>query len=245
MLLQHMLITQQLSNEYDQAKQRLGNVITAFQEKLLGEYSARFPLRLYSKHIISTFLMNLSDYDYLPSREKYIEYLSQNEFFEIALSFSICKQDTHAVWQCPYPINIHKVTKYIAEHNIQKEALSVSYLSQLINPECFDEFDDYMVSQQYWSSITENIKANNPIIVLRDGDLVGKSYLINGTHRTIQAIKDAKETVEVFVVPSSVCKICGITREYENLYAQILDMCNKAYGLKKGGHEQKRQPISK
>lgn len=234
MLLQHMLITQQLSNEYDQEKARIGNVIKTFQENLLNEYSTRFPLRLYSKHIVSTFLKNISNCDYLPSREKYIELLTQYEYFDIALSFSICKQNAHAVWQCPYPINIHKVTKYIAEHDIQKEAFSVSYLSQLINPECFDEFDDYMESQQYWSSITENIKANNPIIVLREGDLIGRPYLINGTHRTIQAIKDAKETIEVFVVPCDVCKICGITREYENLYAQILDMCNRAYGLKKG-----------
>ena len=138
------------------------------------------------------------------------------------------------MWQCPYPINIHKVASYIAEHNIQKEAVSVSYLSQLINPECFDEFDDYMESQRYWSSITDNIKANNPIIVLREGDLVGKSFLINGTHRTIQAIKESKETIEAFIVPCDICEVCGMTREYENLYAQILDICNRAYGFKKG-----------
>ena len=234
MLSQHLFLIQQLSNEYDQVKQRLGGAIRSFQDNLLNEYSARFPLRPYSKHIVSTFTENISNCDYLPSREKYIEQLTQYEYFEITLSFLICKHNTCSLWQCPYPINIHKVASYIAEHNIQKEAVSVSYLSQLINPECFDEFDDYMESQRYWSSITDNIKANNPIIVLRGGDLVGKSFLINGTHRTIQAIKESKETIEAFVVPCDVCKICGITREYENLYAQILDMCNRAYGLKKG-----------
>lgn len=234
MNLQRLLLLQQLSNRYDQEKEYLENVISFFQDNLSTEYSKRFPLRLYSKHIVTAFLKDLSNRDYLPSREEYIEHHAQFEYFDITLSFSFEDNNPGAVWGFPYPINIHKVTNYIAENNIQKSTFSTSALAQLINPECFDEFDEYMESQQYWNSIVGDIKANNPVIILREGGIVGRPYLINGTHRTIQAIKESRETIDAFVVSCDICRTCSMTKEYEKLYAQITDMCNSAHGFKKG-----------
>ena len=232
--LQRLLLIQQLSNRYDQEKEYLENVISFFQDNLLTEYSRRFPLRIYSKHIVSNFLKNLSNCDYLPPKEKYIEYHTKFEYFDITLSFSVRDNNPGTVWGFPYPINIHKVTNYIAEKNIQKSTFSTSALAQLINPECFDEFDEYMESQRYWNSIIGDIKANNPVIVLCEGGIVGRPYLINGTHRTIQAIKESRETVDAFVVSCDICKTCSMTKAYEKLYLQITDMCDSAHGFKKG-----------
>ena len=120
MNVQHLFLLQQLSKRFDQEKEYLENVISFFQDNLLTEYSKRFPLRVYSKHIVSTFLKSLSNCNYLPSKEKYIEYHTKFEYFDITLSFSIEDNNPGTVWGFPYPINIHKVTNYIAENNIQK-----------------------------------------------------------------------------------------------------------------------------
>lgn len=234
MISQRLFLLQQLSERYDQEKEYIEKVICFFQNNLLSEYSKQFPLRFYSKHIVSTFLKNLSNRDYLPSREEYIEHHTKFEYFDITLSFSFEDNSPGAVWGFPYPINIHKVTNYIAENNIQKSTFSTSALAQLINPECFDEFDEYMESQRYWNSIIGDIKANNPVIILREDGIVGRSYLINGTHRTIQAIKESRESIDAFVVSCDICRTCSMTKEYEKLYTQITDMCNSAHGFKKG-----------
>jgi len=78
----------------------------------------------------------------------------------------------------------------------------------------------------------DKIKANNPIIVLEGGNIINPA-LINGNHRTTQAIRDKKENIEVYKVPSTVCRNCGITKNYEELYSIMENLYKRVYGVSK------------
>ena len=226
------LLIEQLKQRYSDEKEHIENTIEVFNERLINEYTLRFPKRFISKHILFNFVKKLSSLELLPSEEKYIELNILNEFFDITISFVMSNNiNNDIVWTFPYPLNINKATEYIVENHIPKTTFKTAEIAPLINHDCYLEYDLYMESRLWWGQALDDIKAKNPIILLQAGGLASESYLINGTHRTIQAINDSCSTIEGYVVSHEICKNCGMTNEYILLYKEMLKLCESVRGI--------------
>lgn len=196
----------------------------------LKKYREVYPFHYFSYHYLKHFLQKLSKLKLLPSEEEYIEIHTINEFFDIELMFFI-NAATPIQVQFQYPLNIHKVTSLIKENNISKVTFDVSDLENIIRTPCFNKFDSDMKDKKDGLDYLESIKAQNPIIVLKGGNIVD-TFLINGNHRVIQAIRDNKKTIDGYLVTESVVKCCGITEDYQKLYSLMRNMPVKIYGGK-------------
>ena len=225
------LIKLLLVEKYESENENLDDIIRNYNEVFLREYKKRFPGHFISQYYIKAFLSELSNIKLLPDKEKYVFLHQNNEFFEISISLFFEKRESSMLWQFPYPINIHKVTEYIQKRELPSVSLCVPTLQRMINPECFDEFDMDMQAKAEGRDFLDEKKADNPIIVLYPEGIVDKKYLINGTHRTIQAIRDQVDTIEGYIVYPEVCRKCGMTENYELLYGKMYDLYKKIYGV--------------
>lgn len=207
--------------------------ITKTKESLnsfLKKYREIYPFHYLSYRNLKHFLQELSKLELLPSEEEYMEIHNINEFFDIELMFFI-NADPPIQVQFQYPLNVHKVTSLIKETNISKVTFDISDLENIIRTPCFDEFDSDMKAKKEGIDYLESIKAQNPIIVLNGGNIVD-TFLINGNHRVIQAIRDNKKTIDGYLVTESVVEYCGITKDYQKLYSLMRGIPVKIYGGK-------------
>ena len=223
---------ERFSQRYYNEKKQLDENVEKLKNKMFEEYKRRYPFRLVSQFYIKSFINKLLQMKLLPNKEEYIYLNKNNEFFDITISVLIEKQSIPMEFIFPYPVNIHKVTEYISKNRIMPVTLNVIDLKRIINPECFDEFDDHMYRKNKGLDPLDSMKADNPIIVLNSGEIVNSFWLINGTHRTIQAIRDKKDTIEGYRVTSEICQMCGMTEDYEVLYGMMKDLDTKLKKLK-------------
>lgn len=220
-----------IMQKYENEKRELLDIIETCRGSFLKQYRKRFPCHLISHLYIKRFWSELSSMNLLPDKDEYITLNEKNEFFDISLSLVFEKTRNPMVLEFPYPINIHKVTSYIKKNEIPSVSLYVSTLEKLINPEYFDEFDRDMQAKREGRDLLDKIKSDNSIIVLCPKGIVNRGYLINGTHRTIQAIRNGLDTIEGYVVYPEVCNICGISENYESVYDMMRRMYLKVYGI--------------
>lgn len=221
-----------LSLEYVKEKAGLDKSITGIKSELLKQYITLFPFHFISYWRLKNFIKELSRLRLLPSKEEYIKLHKENEFFEIQIEILWGKNDSAILLRFPYSVNINIITELLAENHAPKRVIEVSILKELITPECFDEFDSHMLAKKQGHDMLDKIKAKNPIIVMGKGD-ISKPYLINGNHRTIQAIRDKKENIDGYIVDAPLCKCCGITYDYEKLFFLLERLYNKMYGVQK------------
>lgn len=219
-----------LSKVYQEEKAYLNEIKKQMQSFLVSSYS-----QLFSRHYISilylrNFIKRLINMELLPSQEEYIKTHRNNEYFETKISIEIKNNDDNLVITFPYPLNINKVTSFVNKNNISKYNVKLSSLEKIIVP--LEEFDSDMEAKKQGRDPMDKIKANNPIIVLEGGNIINPA-LINGNHRTTQAIRDKKENIEVYKVPSTVCRNCGITKNYEELYSIMENLYKRVYGVSK------------
>lgn len=167
----------------------------------------------------------------MPDIDDYIVLNNQNEFFEVNISIFFNKPQNDMILQIPYPINIHKVTEYIKTNNISQRLFSVSDLKKIINPECFNKFDEHIMAKQQGRDLLDKIKKDNPVIVLYPGGVIRYPYLINGTHRTIQAIREKRDTIEAYTVCDNICQTCGMSIGFQQLYEMMNYIYRKVYGV--------------
>lgn len=219
-----------LSKAYQEEKAYLNEIKKQMQSFLVSSYS-----QLFSRHYISilylrNFIKRLINMELLPSQEEYIKIHRNNEYFETEISIEIKNNDDNLVISFPYPLNINKVTSFVNKNNISKYNVKLSSLEKIIVP--LEEFDSDMEAKKQGRDPMDKIKANNPIIVLEGGNIINPA-LINGNHRTTQAIRDKKENIEVYKVPATVCRNCGITKDYEELYSIMENLYKRVYGVSK------------
>lgn len=222
-----------MNQEYEKVKKKYDKMIDDINRYFLEEYKKRFPHHYISYHYITDFLHKLSNITLLPDIEDYILLNNQNEFFEVDISILFDKTQNDMILQIPYPINIHKVTEYIKTNNISPRLFNVSDLKKIINPECFNEFDDHIIAKQQGRDLLDKIKKDNPVIVLFSGGVIRYPYLINGTHRTIQAIREKRNTIEAYAVYGNVCQTCGMSIGFQHLYEMMNFIYRKIYGVNK------------
>ena len=218
--------------KYKSEKQNIDKICKFYCENILSEYKKRYKNHWISNIYIKRFCKKLLRMELIPSEEEYIKMNCENEFFDITIGIDFLENDEPMSFTFPYPINIHKVTAYIKRENIHKVAISVDELKSIINPECFKEFDLHMQAKRAGEDLLNELKKDNPIIVL-DAGCLNNPYLINGTHRVIQAIRDGKTIIETYVVNSKICYECGLSKDYELLYKMMLELYYNVYGAEK------------
>lgn len=218
--------------KYLEEKQNIDNICKSYCGSFLTEYKKRYKNHWISNAYIKKFCNKLSRMSLVPVEKEFVKLNCENEFFDITIGIDFLQINEPMRFTFPFPINIHKVTEYIKRKNIQKVAFHVDDLKQLINPENFEEFDLHMQAKREGRDLLDEIKKDNPIIVLNVG-CINRPYLINGTHRVIQAIRDGKLIIEAYVVKPEICYECGLSKDYELLYKMMLELYNNVYGVEK------------
>ncbi len=218
-----------LADKYEDEKARYAETIETYNEKLFMQYKNMFPFRFASYQYIKLFLKKLSCIELLPEKEEYISINKEIEFFEVSISFAFGEGKNAKAWRFPYPINIHKVTKYISENKIAPVLLDVASMKNLITPERFEEIKEENQGKQ--EDLLASIKKDNPIIVLYPKGIVEAPYLINGNHRIVQAMMDGNNVVKGYIFSADICSICGMTDNFELLYKMMQELCVKTYGF--------------
>lgn len=119
------------------------------------------------------------------------------------------------------------MTKLICDYELPLFKFNVLNLKRIINPECFEEFEGQMELKRAGEDPLNSMKAHNPIIILHPENIIKQPYLINGTHRVIQAFKDGKDKVEGYLIDSDICSMCGMSKDYELLYRMMQKLDRK------------------
>lgn len=227
-ILQEKYLQELLKSQYLEEQNIVNETMNKINLFLLNKYKELYPTHFMSYRKLQNFVKNLSELKLLPTEEEFIELNKHNEFFDMELTFFI--NDAIQI-KFQYPLNISKLTSYIKKNNIPKVRLGISDLKKIIRQVCFDEFDYDMQAKKEGRDCLESIKKENPIMLLNGGHIFD-TYLINGNHRVIQAIRDNKKTVDVYVIPESLIECCGMTEDYEKLYSIMKNIPANIYGGK-------------
>lgn len=217
--------------KYEKEKQELKDFINQFNDVFIVEYKNRFPLHFISYWKLKQFSKQLSKLTLLPNKEEYLITAYDNEFFDAEMVIFIKTDNQMLVFALPFPININSLTNFIKAKNFKQYEFEVSMLKDIMNPDCFKEFDYHTLARKQGRFIQEDVKKDNPIILLAGNNITG-TFLINGNHRTIQAMRNGKHTVKGYVVTSDICCHFGLTEDYAKLYSLLLELSEKIYGAK-------------
>lgn len=219
-------------NKYNEWGGFVNDIIQSFNNDFIRFYVHCFPTRFLSYCHLKEFGRILQQIQLTPDFETYENLNNENEIFDADLMILIKKGLHELCFNIPFSINITKLSNYLKQSDMKTKEVDTSYLKAIINPECFDEFDRDMQYKKQGRDMLENIKAPNPLILMVDSE-IARPYLINGNHRVIQAIRDGKKTVNVYIVTPEFCSQFGMTEDYERLYSGMLVLYKKVHGVVK------------
>ncbi|MGX8850566.1 hypothetical protein [Amedibacillus sp. YH-ame10] len=217
----------EIMKNYQKDKSDLKKTIDDFRE-IISLYKKEFPYRYLSHYRLEKFYKLMRRLCLVPDIDVFTNISKNNELYDADVFFLFYTKEQSVTIKIPFVINITKLNDYLESREEKRVIFTTAQLQQIIKPECFEEYEMDMAIKKLGGDLLETVKSKNHVMVMKDGK-ANDTFLINGTHRTIGAIKDGVKEIEGYYVSPEVCSHFALSSDFEELYGELLKLYRRVH----------------